>query len=211
MHTIKIGDLTINPVEEALSQNSAKEFKTRIKNIILTKGSQDLEFCKFLFFSKISYVNYGNDKIPLYEFYGYESWKDYIENELLLLYSKAKKYADVYSKFCVELVDLFDPEKHMLDIHKMIALTPIIDSGNFKEYMKLAKKVSSEAFKSFLKPHKKAIKKSFVKIQISEERIFKKAIKQARKDFGQNLNDNQLLVAILSEYLEGKNKDVFAA
>jgi hypothetical protein len=194
----------INPIEENLSKKDALSIRREIKAIAESKIGIDLSFCEHIFYSKKSYVIASSGSIPFYQYCGYPSWREYIENEVGTTVNKANKYSAVYSKYFVELENVFDASKHAIDISKMIYLLPIINEKNCISLLKKAKSASKETLKDLNSTSAvKATHKSIsYRIDFKEAKLVEKAMKLARQDFGEELTDGQIFVAIMAEYME---------
>ena len=197
----------VDPVEENLPRASALSLRRHIKSLAKEKVELDLDFCEYVFYSKVAFVEATGGTVPFYKYCGFDSWKEYVEQEIQITFGKAKKYAQVYSKYCVELESVFDRSKHSIDVTKLELLLPIVTKENLKAMIAKFKAADCEALKDLLAPSiPSTINSITYRISKKENPIVNKAMKLGRKEFGGDLTDAQIFVAIFSEYLENAKK-----
>jgi len=164
-----------------------------------------------MFYSKVSYVEVGGEAIPFYEYCDANSWKEYVEQEVGITIGAARKYANVYSKYCVEL-ESFSPKKHGIDIEKLHFLIRIVDDSNLDSLIETARTADLETLQMLLGPGRKTpiMSRTFRFGTKKEDKIVNRAMKTASKEFGNDLTDSQLFVAICKRNREfaiiGKNR-----
>ena len=177
--------------------------RRNIKSVAKNKVDVDLDFCKHIFYSKSAYVTTKTGDVPFYLYCGYDTWQDYIEKEVNITTSKARKFASIYSKYFIELEGVFDAKKHAIDVVKLGLLLPIVDEDNLESLINTARDASQSTLKDLISPSKDSTKKTIsYRIKKKENSIVNKAIKMARKEFGEDLTEGQLYIAILCEYME---------
>lgn len=189
----------IDPIDDNVPRSYANHLRKHLKLLVKQKNNTDLDFCEKIFYSKVVYVS-GKECIPFFQYCGFNSWKEYVEQELEITISKAHRYAAIYSKYFVELSDVFT-EQHYIDIDKLELLMPIIDSSNLNTLINKARQASYESLKELLSPSKKNYHKiiSF-KVTEGESKIIEKALIKAKLYFGDGLLDNKLFVEILKDW-----------
>jgi hypothetical protein len=192
---------TVDPIQDTIPRGQAKTLRSEIKSCVKQKIDIDFELCKLLFYSKAGYVADGKGSIPFFEFCGYGSWDAYITGELEITPSKARRYAAVYSKYAIELGEVFSVKKHLLDINKMILLMPVVTEENLDKMIESARNATKEEMVSVLGKKKSTLNFKLFLLKTSDKKVLEKALSKAALEFGDDLGDSALLMAILSEYI----------
>lgn len=190
--------------DKAITKQNALSIRKQIKEITSKKFETDLDFCEKIYYSKYLQIISGHKEIPFYQFCGFDSWRQYIEQEVQITMPKAKRMIEIYNKYFIELDGVFNPKTDTIDIYKLQLLVPIINAKNCKSIINKARISSKEALKELLQPKNiKSLHKSITYQIVKKELVVvEKAMNLARKEFGDSLNNGQIFTAILSKYIE---------
>lgn len=186
--------------EEGISKKEAISINRDIKRLVKSKSEVDRSLCKLMFFSKNCYVASNTSPVPFYRYCGFSSWDEYIEKHIGISTKLANKYSNVYHKYFIDLKDVFDADKHFIDIDKLNLIIPIVNRANFNDLINKVKKASKKDLKALLSPIKCSHRTFGYRVNAKEAKIVSRAMKIARKNFGSNLTDPQLFVCIMSKY-----------
>jgi len=190
-----------NPIDSFVSGSDIKTVQSSIKSLTKSKRKVDMDLCQALWFSKVAEIEMRDGEVQkFHEYLGYDSWKDFVEEESGLTVGKARSFASVHQKYCVELKSVFR-KSHIIDIDKMISLMPIVDENNLTELIESGRNTSIETLKSF-GVHPLSPSKVSYSVEKKHTTIINKAMNQARVEFGKNLTQSELYIAILQEYVE---------
>lgn len=86
-------------------------------------------------------VEMGGGSMPLWSFFGYKSWFDYVETEIGMHVSTAAGYRMVHDVFMVRLEGKWD-RSVMPSFTKMKALIRVVDAKNVNAWLKRANSLS---------------------------------------------------------------------
>lgn len=145
----------LDPVKETLPRSQAKNLRSEIRKAVAENIGNDLEMCQRLFYTRVAFIEDGRTTIPFFAYCGYDSWEEYVTQDLGILYKRARKWSDVYSKYYIELASVFDPKKHSIDINKMILLMKHVSVDNLDAMISAAKNATKEEIKAVLSGPKK--------------------------------------------------------
>jgi hypothetical protein len=129
--------------KSAGSYTQASANSLREKAVLLRareRGSQ-LETASVIYDLYYGDVEIGKGFMPLWKFFGYDSWFDYVETEVGMHVSTAAGYRMVHDVFMVRLKGKWDPEI-MPSFTKLKALTRVVDAKSVNSWFRRANSVS---------------------------------------------------------------------
>jgi hypothetical protein len=198
----EVGQLDIN---EPIGKGTAKLVRTELKRKTKAKFEIDLELCRWLFWTQNAYVNTKNNtSLQLfYKYLGYDTWGQYVEQDLGISASEARQLVMVHQTYCILYAKQWNPKKHSLHISKLIALIPILTEENFEDILEQAGNISTDDFKALtsnnVQNHKRSVTYSYPE---SNDKYRVKAFKSARKMFGDDLTESALFIEILKLFVK---------
>ena len=139
-------------LDKAITKTSARTIKKEVLALAADKKQRDLAFCGALYRLRYLEVKDRSGSIPFWKFCGSTSWEHFCEGTLGINARKAAKYVSVFDKYCVQLDNVFDPEKHTLDIDKMISLMNVVNENNLDRVLSQAANMSNRNFKKLTGP-----------------------------------------------------------
>jgi hypothetical protein len=191
-------------LESPITKANARALDREIVSCAQRKRKLDLEFCKWMYHSKYTMTKSNGQSMHLWEVYDFDTWEEYVEQRVGITAPRAQQFVNVYSKYCVELGNVFDP-KSVIDIRKMVSMAHLVDEDNVNKMLARAATMSHAELKAltigqFMKD-RRYITYSFNK---GQDRTRMRVMRKAREEFGKDLSDGELTLRIMKEWYEGK-------
>lgn len=199
-------NLTVIASETADIKN-AYSFRNLVQTKAIDKINNDLEFARILWITKNLTVQDETDEeyfISFAEYCGYDSWSDYIKEELNITPARANKFVRVHEKFQIELGHKFDPEKHSLDIGKLFIIARIANAQNLNKLIRSCRNITQRELQALLNGKMYKNDTRYSKTQ-------RAAVALAQTIFGKELSYHALLDKICEEFLKTNKKHLKAA
>ena len=191
-------------LETPITKANARALDREILSCAQRKRRLDLEFCKLMYHSRYTMTKSNGQNLHLWEVCDFDTWEEYVEQRMGVTAPRAQQFANVYSKYCVELGDSFDP-KNVIDIRKMVSILHLVDEKNVNKLLGQAAAMSHAELKALtigqFMQDRSYITYSFNK---GQNRTRMRVMRKAREEFGKDLSDGEVMLRIMKEWYEGK-------
>jgi hypothetical protein len=128
---------------KAMTTVSANKLRARARALTESETIARLEMAQVVHELYYGEVTIGGSEVPLYRFFGFESWFDYVEKEIGLHVSTAVNYRIVWDVFGVKLDGAWD--KALLanvSFTKLRAIANVVDVRNVNAWLRRAAKLT---------------------------------------------------------------------
>ncbi len=197
----KTVDLSV-PINKA----EARAMRGEVSRRVSRKVQDDWELCGWLYHTKQAQVKDGNEAIAFYEYCGYDSWEDYVEKEVGMVVSAAKRYVRVWTKFAVELGSVLDTGL-IVNVTKMIRLSnyPQLSEKNVNRLLKRAAKMDDEEIAAIMDPDRASAQVTFhYHPRLDTHR--RKAFRLLTEEYGEDVTKGNLFIELAKFYVQAKTK-----
>lgn len=195
-------DLSV-PINKAEARAMRGEVSRRVKR----KVQDDWELCGWLYHTKNVEVKDGKETMAFYEYCEYEDWESYVEDEIGLVVSMAKRYVRVWTRFAVELGSVLDTSL-IVNITKMIRLSHP-NSGmtekNVNKWLKRAATMDDDEIASIIDPRRSTTQVTF-HYHPTQDTHHRKAFRMLAEEFGDEITKGNLFINLCKEYVQNRNK-----
>lgn len=123
------------------TQSFANSLREKAVLLRSRERSSQMETASVIYDLYYGDVTIGGGSMPLWSFFGYSSWFDYVETEVGMHVSTAAGYRMVHDVFMVRLKGKWDPEL-MPSFTKLKALTRVVDAKSVNSWFRRANSVS---------------------------------------------------------------------
>lgn len=129
-----------------LTQGAADKLRKEVKRLTLERASADMTWGELLHRVRTSFVLLESVELPLWRYYGYKSWGDFVETELGHSRKTAQRYMKIWKIFGKDLKGKWK-KSLLLPTSKMRALVRLyengmIDEDNVEEWLRWAAPLS---------------------------------------------------------------------
>lgn len=191
----------------AMSQSSANQLREKAMLLCQQENKAQMEMAAIiydLYYGTVK-VGGGDDEMPLFKFFGHDTWFDYIETEVGMHVSTAAGYRMVHDVFMVRLKGEWD-KSLTPSFTKMKALTRVVERKNVNSWLKKANRMSCCALEEEItlelhgKPRRNA-DRHFVTMLTTRQLTAANAILEvARQEFPELETRGELLSKILEQW-----------
>lgn len=130
------------PNAKTLTTVSAQRLRTKACELSRAEGRSRFALAEVIHDLYYGVVEVGSKEVPLFKFFGFKTWFDYVESDEVGLHvSTAAGYRAVWDVFGVKLAGQWDREL-MLPFTKMRALTRVVDATNVNSWLKRAARLT---------------------------------------------------------------------
>lgn len=130
-----------------MNQSNANKLRTRIVELVQQEKRASFEIAEAIYelYYGTAEVGGAGDEMPLYEFFGFKSWFQYVETEVGMHVSTAQGYRMVHDVFMIRLKDKWDSSVNV-SFTKLKALTKLrdkLDGRNVNSWLKRASEMTA--------------------------------------------------------------------
>lgn len=119
-----------------ITRAESKMLRKAIQNVAEEHAKVWFKLCEMI--HRVYYSGIGDELAPVYEGWGFESWEDYVEEELGCHITTANSMRRCYHFFGVQMKGTW--KKQILSRQRMCVLadSPKVDKGNLNEWIRKA-------------------------------------------------------------------------
>lgn len=148
---------------------------------------------------QVYYSGIGGELKPVFETWGYETFHDYVENELGLHVGTARSMVSTAHFYVVRMKGAFSAKQHLLSRQRMRALACYpnkVKPENFNNWVTMARNMTVCALEHKLEGRHEHVKKFSLSLSESDYALIKEALDQLMAT-GSYDNRGKALLAIL--------------
>ena len=190
-------DLSV-PINKA----EARAMRGEVSRHVKRKVQNDWELCGWLYHTKNVQVTEGKDTMAFYEYCDYEDWEGYVEQEIGMVVSTAKRYVEVWQKFAIELGEVLDTSL-IVDITKMIRLRHYVDEKNVNKTLKHAAKMDNDEISGIIDPDR-AIAQVTFHFHPNQDSYHRRAFRLLAKEYGEGITKGNLFINLCKKYVKSQ-------
>jgi hypothetical protein len=123
-----------------VEKKKAEGLRQRALDLVAVITTRYFELASVLFEIKNSTTPIANGELPLYEFFGYDNWFEYVEHDLGMHWGRASRLVRMHEVFIIECAEVdFDMAAvRALGITKLLDLTYVVTPKNIRGWIKRA-------------------------------------------------------------------------
>jgi hypothetical protein len=136
-----------------MNAKAAEELRASALQAVKHQTAASLALAELLWATYYGSVDVGGKPVPLYEVWGFESWNEYVEDELEWHQSTAMKYVRVHQTFFISLDGEWDKKIGLPSITKLVALASVVKKNNVNSWLKKAHELTCCELDAEIKKH----------------------------------------------------------
>lgn len=125
--------------EETITKTAARRLRKKAVTMAEEHTRTALDLCEVLYETYFCCVKQGTELVPVWQLWEFESWEDYVEEDLRIHKGRAHTFRRIWSRMMVDLIGHWDENLKLSITHlRILMVHPAVNANTVDEWTRRA-------------------------------------------------------------------------